>query len=156
TIFQKSQKDLINNKKCISIYIDVKSLYDNSTPAIPMEIQSFATEEIRKYLIYSNLIKTIIIETKAKLNNFVNESIFRKILGFELDKVENIQKELSLIETSIENVVKQIDISLITSFKTTQEDNNSKEDKIKLSLSKDPSLTIDSGNNTSGALKKEF
>src|SRR5690606_18947136 len=32
TIFQKSQKDLIKNKKCISIYIDVKSLYENSTP----------------------------------------------------------------------------------------------------------------------------
>lgn len=156
TIFQKSQKDLINNRKCISIYIDVKSLYDNSTPAIPMEIQSFATEEIRKYLIYSNLIKTIILETKSKLNDFVNESILRKILGFELEKVENIQKELSLIETSIESVVKQIDVSLITSFKTTQEEKNSSEDKIKLALSKDPSLSLETGNSTNGVLKKEF
>ena len=78
TIFQKSQKDLISNKKCVSIYIDVKSLFDNSTPEIPEEIKKLS-HDFHKYLLYSNLVKEIILETRNRLDDFVKGSIFKKI-----------------------------------------------------------------------------
>src|SRR5690554_4178175 len=102
TIFQKSQKDLIHNKKCISIYIDVKSLYDNSTPTLSAELKDNISDELNKYLIYSNLIKQIILETKARLDDFVKQSILSKILGYDYERIERLNVELENIEKSIE------------------------------------------------------
>ncbi len=120
TIFQKSQKDLINNKKCISIYIDVKSLFDNSTPEISEMVQNLG-KQYHKYLIYSNFIKEIVLETKNRLDDFVKKSIFKRLLGFDKEQIDNINNELNLIEESINNVIKKVDLSLMTTYKQINE-----------------------------------
>lgn len=156
TIFQKSQKDLVNNKKCITIYIDVKSLYDNSTPTIPNDIKDYVTDEIRKYLIYSNLIKTIVLEVKTRLEKFVDESILRKILGFEYEKVTKIQSELKLIESSIEEVIKKVDVSMINSYKNAKEEQVLNKSGIKADISSSIGIGAEISASKNCTLKKEF
>ena len=155
TIFQKSQKDLISNKKCISIYIDVKSLFDNSTPEIPKEAQELSID-FHKYLLYSNLVKEIILETRNRLDDFVKGSIFKKILGFDHGQILAINQELDLIEVSIKDVIKNVDISLMNTFKRIDESKKEKSGKVDLNISKNPGLNV-SGSSSSGQMvKSEF
>lgn len=155
TIFQKSQKDLVSNKKCISIYIDVKSLFDNSTPDIPEEAKTLSID-YHKYLLYSNLIKEIIIETRNKLNEFVRGSIFKKILGYNYDQIKAIDNELYEIDTSIKDVIKNVDVSLIQTFKKINSDSVINEVGAKLQISSNPSIEIAGNNNTAQNVKSEF
>lgn len=156
TIFQKSQKDLVENKKCISIYIDVKSLYDNSSPSLSDELKKIVSDELNKYLIYSNLIKQIVLETKGRLDDFVKESILMKILGYEYEKIEHINNELENIEKSITEVIKKVDLSLISTFKNTTEDTRINDNKAVLKVSTDPSIDINASSTNGCILKKEF
>ena len=155
TIFQKSQRDLISNKKCISIYIDVKTLYDNSIPEIPDEVKSLSPE-LNKYLLYSNLIKEIVLETKKKLNEFVDASIFQKILGFDHHQIVNITEELDAIENSINDVVKQIDGSLINSCKIEKSDVATDETEFSINLSEQPNVGFKDKKGGVHSLKSEF
>jgi biotin operon repressor/dihydroneopterin aldolase len=156
TIFQKSQKDLIENKKCISIYIDINSLYDNSSPSLSDDLRNEISEELNKYLIYSNLIKQIVLEVKARLDDFVKQSIFSRVLGYDYERIEKLNIELEKIENSITNVIKKVDLSLVTSFKNSTEDNKKSELKGNLKISKDPSLELGGNVSKNGTLKKEF
>ncbi|OYD44279.1 hypothetical protein CHU00_17715 [Sphingobacterium cellulitidis] len=154
TIFQKSQKDLISNKKCISIYIDVKSLYENSTPHLPDEIDN--KEEIHKLLIFTNLIKDIILETKNKLSEFVHQSILKKVLGFDLHQIELITEELNSIESSILDVVKTIDVSFVKSLKKHKEIKSNAKSDDKLVLSKNPSISFQNNHSSLNSESFEF
>lgn len=155
TIFQKSQKDLIENTKCISIYIDVKSLYDNSTPIIPSEAKNLGSE-LQKYLLYSSLLKEIIIETKNRLKDFVQVSILQKILGFDLEQIELIEEQLNEIEESITDVIKTIDGSLIRNYKQTNENSGELTSKANLTVSATPKLEIGAEKIKSNNSKTEF
>nr|WP_309758936.1 hypothetical protein [Flavobacterium sp.] len=155
TIFQKSQKDLVSNKKCISIYIDVKSLYDNSTPDIPEDAKQLSID-FHKYLLYSNLVKEIILETRNRLDEFVKGSIFKKILGYDHNQILSINHELDEIETSIKNVIKNVDVSLIQSFKRINENSNNKSGNAGVKLAESPSLEFSSNSATTQSAKSEF
>lgn len=155
TIFQKSQKDLISNNKCISIYIDVKSLFENSSPDIPIAAEELS-KELSKYLLYSNLIREIVLETKKRLEDFVTSNVLNKILGFDYRQLQEMTIELSKIEDSIKEVVKKVDGSLITSFKQVSED--SKENRISggLSISDNPKLDLSAEKKGNYSIKSEF
>jgi DNA-binding PadR family transcriptional regulator len=155
TIFQKSQKDLVSNKKCISIYIDVKSLFDNSTPDIPEEAKRLSID-FHKYLLYSNLVKEIILETRNRLDDFVKGSILKKILGFDHDQIISINHELNEIESSIKNVIKNVDVSLIQSFKRINESSNQQSGSTGLRLSQTPEFEVSIGSATTQSAKSEF
>ena len=155
TIFQKSQKDLVSNKKCISIYIDVKSLYDNSSPNFPHDFIE-QNKEFQKYLIYSNLIREIIIETKNRLDDFVKKSILKKIIGFDSFQIEQINIQLNEIENSINDVIKQVDGSLIQNFKQINENQSENNDSLGLKISKDPSIDLTAGSKIVKSIKTEF
>tara|TARA_R110002033_G_scaffold171011_1_gene215283 strand:- start:905 stop:3007 length:2103 start_codon:yes stop_codon:yes gene_type:complete len=155
TIFQKSQKDLVSNNKCISIYIDVKSLYDNSTPTIPLEVES-VSKELQKYLLFSNLIKEIVLETKNRLDEFVQGSIIKRLLGFDKEQIDKINLELDEIEKSISNVIKQVDASLITNYKLSSQEENEKSIKGDISISKNPKLDIGASATKGSTIKSEF
>lgn len=155
TIFQKSQKDLILNKKCISIYIDVKSLYENSSPDIPEGAEGIS-KELNKYLLYSNLIKEIILETKKRLNDFISSNILNKILGFDYEQLQRITIELNKIEESINDVIKKVDGSLITSFKQVNQNIQDKTLKGGLSISDKPKMEVSAESSKIHSIKTEF
>ena len=52
TILQKSIADMIQNKDVITVYIDVKTLYDGATPTLNTAIETPISTELKKYLIY--------------------------------------------------------------------------------------------------------
>jgi len=155
TIFQKSQKDLISNKKCISIYIDVKSLFDNSTPEIPEEAKKLS-HDFHKYLLYSNLVKEIILETRNRLDEFVQGSILKKILGFDHEQMLSINHELNEIEKSIKDVIKNVDVSLIQKFKSVNESSKNKSGKAGIKISETPGLELSTDSSSVHSIKSEF
>ncbi|MEJ5091096.1 hypothetical protein GEO21_13720 [Sphingobacterium faecium] len=154
TIFQKSQKDLIKNKKCISIYIDVKSLIDNSTPTFSNEIESH--EEIHKFLIYSNMIKIIVLETRSKIKEFVDQSILEKLLGYDPIQIQRINSELDQIEKSIKDVINNIDTSLIKKFKVNEKSEKSNAVNAGVEISSNPNIKIGSNDGNKIYLEKEY
>ena len=82
TIFRKSIKDTDKDKRIISIYIDVKTLYDNSTPTISVASETtVSSEELIKYFIYKSFINEIIIETKDKLEKKLDRTFIKEVLG---------------------------------------------------------------------------
>ncbi|HLO58625.1 MAG TPA: hypothetical protein VK179_07775 [Bacteroidales bacterium] len=155
TIFQKSQKDLISNKKCISIYIDVRTLYENSSPDLPEGADGISSE-LQKYLLYSNLIKEIILETKMRLNDFIGSTVLNRILGFDNEQLQRITIELNEIENSIKDVIKKVDGSLVTTFKQTNEDSRGKTLQGGFSLSESPKLDVSSEKKNNHSVKTEF
>lgn len=155
TIFQKSQKDLISNKKCISIYIDVKTLYENSSPEIP-EGADVISKELNKYLLYSNYIKEIILETKKRLNDFIGSNVLNRLFGFNYEQLQRITIELNNIEESIIQVIKKVDGSLITSYKQINQDSQGKSLKGGFSFSETPKLDLSAEKTTNQTTKTEF
>lgn len=156
TIFQKSQRDIAKNKKNIPLYIDVKSLYDNSNPVITEGINPLVEEEIKKYLIYNNLLETIIIETKSKLDEFVDNSIAAKLFGFDRVEAESVKSELASIEQNISSVIKSIEGNLLVKFKNVEEIDDSKNFGVQVGLNPNPSFKVQGSKNYAGSIKKEF
>lgn len=159
TIFQKAQVELDKNKKCLSVYIDVKSLYDNSSPKLPDEVESLPeSQELIKYLIYSNFIKEIILKTKEKLKSRVEKYYLLKKLSISELIYDDVFAELDEIEASIEEVFKTLNSTLITSYKNSY--NKLVEEKTEVSmegsLEKGLGAKVSSAENKQSSFKKEF
>lgn len=159
TIFQKAQLELEKKKSCLSIYIDVKSLYDNSSPTFPKKLESFPeSQELIKYLIYSNFIKELILKTKEKLKSRVEKNYVLKKLNISELIYENTFAELHSIETSIESVFKTLNATLITSFKNSYSKQNEEKNEVGIEVSLDKGISGKLGNSetNSQSFKKEF
>ncbi|GHT14347.1 hypothetical protein AGMMS4956_12010 [Bacteroidia bacterium] len=159
TIFQKSQKEIDKNKKNLSIYIDVKTLYDNSTPKLPTEIEKLPESiELIKYLMYSNFVKEIILKTKSRLKNRIEKNYIVNVLGLSELFLEDVSFELNNIEEQINSVFEKLDSTLITSFKNSISSKMGNKDTagIEVSTEKGISGTIATGEIVEKSIKKEF
>jgi DNA-binding MarR family transcriptional regulator len=159
TIFQKAQIELDKNKKYLTIYIDVKSLYDNSSPKLPQEIESLPdSEELIKYLIYSNFVKEIILKTKDKLRKRVEKNYIINILNLSEIVLDDVYLELDKIEEDIEKVFKNLNATLITSFKNSLSKQNEVRSGVEFDTGMDKGLSIKAnfGDSNSNTVKKEF
>lgn len=161
TIFQKAQSQIDKNRKYLSIYIDVKSLYDNSTPKLPTEISSLPdSEELTKYLIYSNFIREIILKTKDKLRKRVEVKYgsILKITGLSEMMVMDAYYELDKIEDAIDDIFKELNASLVTSFRNTIETGSTSTTSGEVSVGSDTTFSAKLGGNSGNStnLKKEF
>lgn len=158
TIFYKSQMDLDKNGENITVYIDTKSLYDNSTPSLPKELEkSEQSRELIKYLIYSNLLKEIIVRTKEKIKRRLNENKIISFFGINEEKIDYINHELENIQDSIDKVFKTLDVSLTTIYKNSSE--KSTENKIAASASvniENVGGSIEGSTKQNNVLKREF
>ena len=158
TIFYKSQMDLDKNGENITVYIDTKSQYDNSTPSLPKELEkSEQSRELIKYLIYSNLLKEIIVRTKEKIKRRLNENKIISFFGINEEKIDYINHELENIQDSIDKVFKTLDVSLTTIYKNSSE--KSTENKIAASASvniENVGGSIEGSTKQNSVLKREF
>ena len=155
TIFQKSQKDLVTNKNCITVYIDVKSLYDNSTPDLDQKAETLSLD-LHKYLLYSNLIKTIVLETRNQLSEFLNNSKLSKFFGIDQLQIDNINEVLDNIESDIEGVIKTVDMSLIQCLKRIDSKNIDSNEGLEVSIGSDPSFKLTGSSSEVNSAKVEF
>ncbi len=159
TIFQKSQHEIDKNKKYLSIYIDVKSLYDNSTPTLPADIEKLPeSEELVKYLIYSNFIKEIILRTKEKLTKRVEKKYIVNVLGLSEVVLEEVFIQLDDIEQSIDAIFKKLNSSLITCYKNTyaSKSENSNQTEFGANVTDGISIKLGDSNSYSKNIKREF
>ncbi|GAA0107880.1 hypothetical protein [Clostridium tertium] len=157
TIFQKSIKDMSKDKKVVNIYIDVKTLYDNSTPTIATTSQTIVPpEELIKYFMYKSFINQIIIETKDKIKNKLDRRFIETVLGLDELKYLEIEEQLEAIQQSIDDVFKKIDVSLLTNIGSTIEGNSEEKSKVGIEFSKSPKLEIGDESISKKAIKQEF
>lgn len=158
TIFYKSQMDLDKNGENITVYIDTKSLYDNSTPTLPEELDNTKhSKDLIKYLIYSNLLREIILRTKEKIKKRLNENRIISFLGLNEEKIELIHQELEDIQNSIDGVFKTLNISLTTICKNSAENSTEKEITASASANiENIGGSVESLNKHNNVFKREF
>lgn len=124
TIFQRSKRMIEEKKENLAIYIDVYSLFSNSTPDIPELMNStIYKEEVKKYLLYSNLLNSIIKETINKLEAELDKSLKLKIRELFTDEVRELKKKLQHISNSLDDVFRTYDLSLLKTSKVEKTDN---------------------------------
>lgn len=95
------------------------------------------SQELIKYLIYSNFIKELILKTKEKLKSRVEKNYVLKKLNISELIYENTFAELHSIETSIESVFKTLNATLITSFKNSYSKQNEEKNEVGIEASLD-------------------
>ncbi|HCC08021.1 MAG TPA: hypothetical protein DEP72_07705 [Clostridiales bacterium] len=157
TIFQKSMKDIDKDKKIICLYVDVKTLYDNSTPTITVNTDTTVqSEELIKYFIYKSFLNQIIMEIKDKLTFKLDKSFISTILGLDEEKFIEIERELNNIQNSIKEVFKKIDVSLVTKIDNTIENSNENKLKAEIEISKAPKVNISRDDGLKKSIKQEF
>lgn len=157
TIFQKSIKDITKDDKIIPIYIDVKTLYDNSTPTMNNQVAEYiSNEDFAKSLIYKNFISEIILNSKAKIKDKLNESKLKRLLGISDTEYKEIEIRLDNIEQNTNRVFKQIEVSFVQSIKSIVEKSSNEGEGIGVELSKTPKMTLSNQCETKVNLKQEF
>ncbi len=160
TIIQKSIRDMQKSDNIVCIYIDVKTLYDGATPNLLIDDSSnmgSLSDEITKYLIYKNFLQEVINKTKDNFNRSLKDkSALSRVSSFISGENEKVDFALESIQLSLEDVFKNIDMSLYRTIKNSIESNVASKDSASLELSKSPSVSIASGIDTMENFKSEF
>lgn len=159
TIFQKSINDVITKEDVLCIYIDVKSLVDNTT--LPDEYLSdskvISHIELRKYLTYVEFVKIIIKETKKKIDDKMSSvKLFDKLFKNDSAKFDKVHEKLNTISTNIDKVFKHIDVTLFNYVKEVHESSDSNISSVNINLSKTPGINAGAEDSNNSSIKKEF
>ena len=157
TVFQKSIEDMKKDEKVITVYIDVKSLFDGATPALSKALPLEITDEIKRYLIYKNFLFEVINEASKSLKQSIKaqpflKRIFKTVNGTEI----RVEEEFKKIKDNVDDVVKDIDAQFLTIIKQTSEKKNSDNALIDAEVSKKPFLKGKIENTSEDAQKAEF
>lgn len=155
TIFQKSIKDISKKKDILCLYIDVKTLYDNSTPIIIDNKSIISSEEMTKYLMYLSFIKQLILEVKDQINDKLNRSFLKGIFKQNKDDLKTVKYRLDDIYKNAEKVFKTISLTL-TNIANTLEQSQTDNEGIGLELSLEPKVNLESSNEKVVKFKKSF
>lgn len=158
TIFQKSMKDMIKNEEIITIYIDVKTLYDNATPTLNIDDEMIGIgEEYRKYFIYKNFLFEVIKKAQDNFKDSIAESTFkRKMQSIIRGEKEKISSKFDEMKDNIDKVVKQIDVSLLQAIKKEQEQKKDETRQVKGELSENPKLNVSAEHLSENKYKNAF
>lgn len=121
TIFQKSIADMRGNRDVITVYIDVKTLFDSATPTLSGTLTTEMSEEIRKYLIYKNFIFEVIKRATEEFRSSIkSQNILSRMALSLIGTVAEVEKELSKVLDNINEVVKAVDAQLYTVINKTE------------------------------------
>lgn len=159
TIFQKSINDVIQKDEILCIYIDVKSLVDNTSlpPIYQSEAVVISNDEIRRYLTYVEFLKIIIAKTKEKINDKLSSrNLFNKVFGNDSYKLEKVISRLEIIENKSSEVFKKIDLTLLKFVKSVQENSSDIKASNSVDISASSGIKMGVEVDKSSAIKKEF
>lgn len=156
TIFEKSQMDMLNNDEVVTIYIDVKTLFDGATPSLninkPLE---GCKEEIKKYFLYKNFLFKVISESNENFKNSIEKRSLPKRF-FPKMKLGKIDAEFEEMKISIEEVSKKIDLSLYQKIHKEESHTNVNGGKVDAELSTEPKIIFSAEGSDENSYKKEF
>lgn len=158
TIFDKSQKDMLSNSEVITIYIDVKTLYDNASPVLNIDVSMVDyAEELKKYFLYKNFLFEVIQKANENFRESVeNAPLLRKLVhGIKQDK-EKIRSQFDEMKNKIDEVSKKIDISFLQKVQKEEENKNMVGGKISAELSATSNVAVSLNDTDENIYRKEF
>lgn len=103
TIFQKSQNDMLTRSDVVTIYIDVKTLYDNATPTLNVTSDIEQVDlEIKKYFIYKNFLFEVISKANENFEQTLkNQSLMKRFKGFVSGISVEVDREFEKIKNNV-------------------------------------------------------
>lgn len=158
TIFQKSQNDMLVRSDVVTIYIDVKTLYDNATPTLNVgtDIEQ-VDQEIKKYFIYKNFLFEVINKAQENFEKSLkSQSLCKRFTGFITGIHEDINRDFKEMRNNIDDVVKQIDMSLYQKIQNTEEKSDNDVTNLGAVISTSPEITLETEITKGNLYKKEF
>ena len=125
TIINRFQHEIRKTKDKLSLYIDVKALFEqahkSSLSSIKM-IEALSKDDLERLNLYKNFIQKVILELKIEIqNNIFKNSIIKFFTRSGLTKKEFEQRLDSLFDN-----VEQSDFQDITAIQKSKENNNQK------------------------------
>lgn len=104
TIFQKSIADMKGNKDVITVYIDVKTMFDSATPTLSGTLKTEMSEEIKKYLIYKNFLFEVIKLSTEGFRNSIKSQNFLSRLAHSLNgTVIEVEEKKFIVDRHLRN-----------------------------------------------------
>lgn len=152
TIIARLQHEIRKNANQLSLYIDVKSIFDQSR-SFSYDSENygslFSPSELKQYLIYKSFLKEIISEIKKELKTNTLKFFLAKITKYFGPDKTAYEEELNFIFDEIEKF-EYLDIEILKSKKLVSDENKSNENVInnKIGISTDLNTKIETSLNT--------
>lgn len=132
TIFSRAQSAIREQGKNISIYVDVKALYDllgeAGVPVSRFEDRSISEDILREHLLRKTFLSTILADLIKELREACERlPMWRKLLGHKKEKIEAVRNKLASLQTQVrEGVLADSEIPILRSI-TRRTENHSKQ-----------------------------
>lgn len=157
TVFQKSIEDMKKHKEIITVYIDVKTLFDSATPSMSQDLPVEISEEIKRYLIYKNFLFEVINEANKNLHESIKAQPFltrmiKAVSGTE----QRVEAEFEEMRNNIDNVVKDVDAQLCTIINKTEDLKNKDLINAGIKVNQTPEINIGGTSEQENSYKQEF
>lgn len=157
TVFQKSIEDMKKHKEIITVYIDVKTLFDSATPSMSQDLPVEISEEIKRYLIYKNFLFEVINEANKNLHESIKTQPFmtrmiKAVSGTE----QRVEAEFEEMRNNIDNVVKDVDAQLCTIINKTEDLKNRNLINAGIKVNQTPEINIGGTSEQENSYKQEF
>jgi hypothetical protein len=159
TIFQKSINAIQQKDETMCIYIDVKSLVENTSipPIYHSESAVVSHEDLRRYLTYVEFLRIIINKTKEKINEKLSSlSLFEKFFGHDNYKLGKVIEKLNKIEKSSADAFKKIDLTLLEYIKSVEDNDTDIKLANEVELAANPKIKFKGEFKNKSEIKKEF
>ena len=143
TIIARLQHDIRKSKDRLSLYIDVKSIFEQSKAfsySAENYADHFSAQDLNKYLIYKSFLKEIISEIKLEIKTNTLNFYLAKITDYFGPDKAAFEEELNRIFDDIEKF-EYMDVEVLKQKKVlaTEENKNSVNQKVAANLSVDAS-----------------
>lgn len=157
TILQKSIADMIQNKDVITVYIDVKTLYDGATSTLNTAIETPISTELKKYLIYKNFLFEVVKEANNNFRETVMKgsvlSRLRQTLGGKMNYVEMAFDQML---SNLDSVIKKVDAQLFTLVSNSETVSTQGSIEVGAELSTTPNAKLTLKDTEESSCKTEF
>ena len=143
TIIARLQHDIRKSKDRLSLYIDVKSIFEQSKAfsySVENYADHFSTQDLHKYLIYKSFLREIISEIKLELKTNTLRFYLAKITDYFGPDKTAFEEELNRIFDDIEKF-EYMDVEVLKQKKVlaSEENKNLVNQKVTANLSVDAS-----------------
>lgn len=148
---------MIQNKDVITVYIDVKTLYDGATPTLNTAIETPISTELKKYLIYKNFLFEVVKEANNNFRETVMKgsvlSRLRQTLGGKMNYVEMAFDQML---SNLDSVIKKVDAQLFTLVSNSETVSTQGSIEVGAELSTTPNAKLTLKDTEESSCKTEF
>lgn len=158
TLFQKAQKDLLQQKLKISAYLDIKTIFESSQidPAFAQRIEdssdSLPKEALEKFLLHKAFLESLVGAIKEQLKRRITSSRFARVRELVGGNVAKLDAELDDLARSIKIPTFENAVGVLRAHvNKSKTDSQSGNAGAALNLGANPSLGMASGFSVSEA-----